>query len=151
MYTYGMREHQTTATTDCACLTARQAARALTRRYEQILQPSGLRIGQYALLAALLTAGEATISELALRLDLDRTTLTRELKPLQQQAWLTVRRGPDPRTRVVSATAAGEAVWRSAVPLWQQAQRDAALLLGETRWQALFGIARAIVDATPSG
>lgn len=67
---------------------------------------------------------------------MDRTTLTRNLKPLEREGWLQIKIGRDQRTRIVSLTTQGEAALERALPLWQKAQEEVVEVLGDQRWSA---------------
>jgi DNA-binding MarR family transcriptional regulator len=105
----------------CACLQARRRARMLTRAYDEILAPSGIKITQLGLLSCLLEE-PVLIGALADELDLDRTTLTRNLVPLEKQGLIAIVVGKDARSRSVSITTNGKLALKRALPLWQKAQ-----------------------------
>jgi len=106
----------------CICNNLRRAARLVTNYYDKLLEPAGLRVSQATVLVVLYLAGEQTINQLAEQLELDRTTLTRNLKPLAQQGLLTITPGSDQRTRVVTLSPKGEAALLKVLPLWEQTQ-----------------------------
>src|SRR5919199_6764755 len=129
----------------CACANLRKAARAVTQVFDEALAPSGLRVTQFTLLVTNRLAGESTINELAERMAMDRTTLSRNLKPLVRGGLLEVRPGEDGRTRLVRITPAGERMLEEAYPLWQRAQRETVSVLGEEGLVALLGdVAQAV-------
>ncbi|HSX07014.1 MAG TPA: MarR family transcriptional regulator [Candidatus Saccharimonadia bacterium] len=105
----------------CACLQARGRARELTKAYDQILAPSGLKITQFSPLSILL-AGSATISDLAEAINIDRTTLTRVLAPLQHSGYITTGNARDARKRIISLTEKGIQATKLAYTLWKEAQ-----------------------------
>jgi DNA-binding MarR family transcriptional regulator len=117
----------------------RRAARAVTQVFDEALAPSGLRATQFTLLVTSRLMGESTINELAEKMAMDRTTLSRNLKPLVRSGLLEVRRGEDLRTRLVRLTPAGEQALEEACPLWQHAQQETVSVLGEERYEALLG------------
>lgn len=121
-------------TPECACFNLRKAARAVTQYYGEALKPSGLRATQFTLLVAIYNAGPITINRLAERLIMDRTTLTRNLRPLEKQGLIESASGEDRRTRAVTLTDRGREVLSQALPLWEQAQRQIVELLGRERW-----------------
>jgi DNA-binding MarR family transcriptional regulator len=123
----------------CACANLRKAARAVTQVFDEALAPSGLRVTQFTLLVTNTLAGESTINELAERMAMDRTTLSRNLKPLVRGGLLEMRPGEDGRTRLVRLTPAGEHALEEAYPLWQRAQQETVSALGEERHEALLG------------
>src|SRR5271155_5616628 len=75
---------------DCNCLALRQAARHVSQFYDQFLAPSGLRTTQYSILARLQRKGPMTINALATELGMDRTTLGRNILPLQRDGLIAV-------------------------------------------------------------
>ena len=122
----------------CVCNNLRRAARAATSYYDGILgQASSLRVSQVTVLVVLYLAGSRTINALAEQLALDRTTLTRNLKPLAQEGLLTSAAGRDQRTRVVTLTAQGEEALLRALPLWEQAQAHMVAGMGQAQVAAL--------------
>ncbi len=121
----------------CACAGLRRTARAVTRVYDRHLRPAGIHVTQFSILAALAPA-DSTISQLGEGLGMDRTTLSRDLRPLQAQGLIEVRPGPDQRTRVVSLTEAGRRTFAAARPLWREAQTEIRTALGPDGWQRLF-------------
>jgi len=122
---------------NCTNFNLRKAARVVTHLYDEMLKPSGLRSTQFSLLTVLSLGEAETISNLAHKLVMDRTTLTRNLKPLQSQRWIKRVSGEDRRTRAWAITPKGRKVLAQALPLWQKAQRDTMSLLGKERWNGL--------------
>jgi DNA-binding MarR family transcriptional regulator len=121
----------------CACFNLRKASRVVTQHFDAILQPSGVSITQFTVLVEIAMAQAVTIHELAEVLVMDRTTLTRNLKPLEREGWVKIEHGQDRRIRVVSLATDGEAVLAKALPLWRQAQGSVVETLGSQRWSAL--------------
>jgi DNA-binding MarR family transcriptional regulator len=115
----------------CACFKVRKAARAITRLYEEVLRPSGLRSTQFSLLMAARVMGPVTVVNLAKVTVMDRTTLTRNLQILQKRRLITIKPGEDRRQREVNLTAAGMAALAKAVPLWRAAQDRVKQALGQ--------------------
>jgi len=112
---------------ECTCIRARQAARALTKVYDEALRPEGVQTSQLSVLVAVAHFGEAgaSIHALADVLGMDRSTLSRNLRPLEKLGLLRVARSPeDARLRLVLLTKQGERVIERVYPLWQRAQRE---------------------------
>src|SRR5215813_2673619 len=125
--------------TSCACFNIRKTARAITNLYDIVLQPTNLRATHDILLMAIAMVGKPTISRLAEVMVMDRTTVARELKPLEDQGLVRITPGGDRRTRQVQLTDAGFAKRREVVPLWQAAQsKIIAEGLGHERWSRLY-------------
>ncbi len=132
--------------TNCTCFGLRKAARAVTQRYDRALKPTGLRTTQFSLLAVTDRVGPRGMAELAEQLVMDRTTLTRNLKPLLDQGLLERVAGADRRRRPIAITAKGRAVLVQALPYWREAQVHMAGSLGRARWRRLLGDLRDTVD-----
>ena len=94
--------------TPCTCAMLRRTARRATQFYDQLLKPSGLTLSQYSLLANIERVGQPTISELAQRIGMDRTTLSRNLRPAVQAGWIAIVPGRDRRRRRVVLQPEGE-------------------------------------------
>ena len=122
---------------NCTSFNLRKAARAVSQVYDEALKPSGLRGTQFSLLVVVEGRGPAGVTELAKAMVMDRTTLTRNLKPLLAQGLLEVVDGPDRRRRPIAITGHGRETISRALPLWRQAQTRIAGALGKTRWAGL--------------
>ena len=123
----------------CLCTSLRQAALAATQIYDEALQPSGLKITMFRLLRRISKAGQPTISELARIVDLDRSTLGRNLRVLERAGHVKLDGGQDERSKIVSLTAKGTANLEKALPLWAKAQRTMQARLGDEK-AAVYGI-----------
>ena len=117
--------------------------------YEEALRPTGLRATQFSLLVATRLYGVTTINRLAKGLVMDRTTLTRNLKPLESQGLVRTNPGSeDRREREVTLTGAGQETLNKALPLWKEVQYEVTLALGQTRVSRLLSDLSAAVDVT---
>jgi DNA-binding MarR family transcriptional regulator len=131
---------------ECHCLAMRQAARHVTRFYDDVLAASGLRTTQFSILARLHRLGPMTINALADALVLDRTTLGRNILPLQRDGLITTfRAGEDRRSKTVRVTRAGVTRLKAAAQLWGEAQACFEAAFGVPRLSAL----RALLDEPP--
>src|SRR4051812_48820757 len=117
----------------CTCFRLRSLTRKVTQFYDKALAPSGLTVTQYSLMAHARRhePGAPTVTELAEALFTDRTTLTRNLRPLVDAGLLQLGEGADGRSKAVRVTAAGERAFRAAKPLWKQAQAEIQRRAGE--------------------
>src|SRR4029077_14293812 len=115
----------------CNCSALRQAARRVTRLYDDVLAPTGLGVNQYSILARLAHVGRSTIQDLARLLVMDRSTLGHLLRPLEKRGVVRLRVSEqDGRSRVAALTPAGRAAVAKGRPLWAQAQRRFASAFG---------------------
>lgn len=115
----------------CACNNLRKTARVVTQAYDAHLRPTGLRITQFSLLAVLATRHPLPMTHLAETMVMDRTTLTRNLKPLEKQGLIRIAPGADSRVHEISIRAKGRAKLAAAIPQWERAQKTIAESLGE--------------------
>jgi DNA-binding MarR family transcriptional regulator len=118
------------ACADCFCLASRQLSRKITRLYDSYMQKSGIRATQFSILSQLMLRGELPIGKLAGLLGMERTTLTRNLTPLETRKWISIKAGDDPRARMVAITAHGRGAMRRGFPFWSEAQAHVGRLLG---------------------
>ncbi|NDD95775.1 MAG: MarR family transcriptional regulator, partial [Betaproteobacteria bacterium] len=81
----------------CTNLKLRQLGRMVTRHYDRYLAEAGLKNTQYALLSHVVRLGPIRPSDLARRMQMDASTLTRNLQPMAAQGWLTIGQGEDGR------------------------------------------------------
>ena len=132
---------------DCNCLALRQAARHLTQFYDRQLAASGLRATQYSILARLERRGPLTINALAAELVMDRTTLGRNILPLQRDGLIAIAPGQsDRRSKELRLTPSGMARLREARKGWTEAQLQFERSFGVKRAKAL----RALLDNVTS-
>lgn len=130
----------------CNCLALRQAARLATQVYDQHLAPSGLRTTQFSILAKLERLGPASINALAAELVLDRTTLGRNILPLERDGLIRIEQGAsDRRARELHLTTAGEKRLQAARPAWLKAQATFESSFGPKRAETLRALLRALM------
>lgn len=114
----------------CFCHHARRTARAITRIFDEALQPVGLKASQFNILAMVAAHDGASTAEISRFLALDRTTLSRNLKPLQNAGYLTAQGGAGRRPDTLALTAAGKILFDQAAAHWQTAQSGLTQRLG---------------------
>jgi DNA-binding MarR family transcriptional regulator len=137
---------------DCNCLAIRQAARHVTQFYDQLFAPVGLRATQYAILSHLRRGGPMTINALAAALVMDRTTLGRNILPLQRDGLIEVApSSADRRRRELRLTEAGIAKQSAAVEYWKVGQDRFDSVFGGGRAAELRGLLREVVSSDFAG
>ena len=128
---------------ECTCLAVRQAARRVTQFYDHFLAPSGLRTTQFSILSKLRRLGETTINELAREMVMDRTTLGRNVLPLEREGLISIEPGrTDRRSKTVKLTAEGRKRLDEARERWRVAQAGFARGFGEERTVLLRSLLR---------
>jgi len=116
----------------CTCGRLRRLTRRVTAVYDRALAPCGLRITQFSLMSNLFRLKAPTLAQLAGTMDMERTTLLRNLRPLVAAGWVRAEQHANTRQREVSLTPAGRAKWSAAKPLWRVAQDAVNSALGDS-------------------
>jgi len=115
---------------NCVCQKVRAAARSVTCAYDEALRPVRLRATQLAVLAGVGVDGSVSITALAHQLGMDRTTLSRNIRPLEKAGLINVGAESWRRSRGLEITKKGRSRLREAFPLWQKAQETLRRKLG---------------------
>jgi len=124
----------------CTSFKLRQLGRVVARDYDAHVAACGLKTSQYSLLSHIAALGPVRPVDLAAHMNLDASTLTRNLKPLIAEGWAEMGEGADARSRLIHITEAGRAKRNEARALWQQAQRALNGRLGAARVAALHAL-----------
>lgn len=131
----------------CTNFKLRQLGRMVTRHYDRYLGAAGLKNTQYALLSHLVKLGPIRPSDLAKKMQMDASTLTRNLQPMAAQGWLEIGEGEDARSRLIYATAEGKNKRAEGQRAWKEAQRALNNRLGADNVLALHDLIDASMAA----
>ena len=133
----------------CANINLRRAARAVSNYYDEIfIEACGLRSTQIHPLVVLYLAGPLSINEIARKLEINRTTLSRNLSPLEEAGMLETALGDDLRVRVVTLTDRGRELLLNVLPIWEKVQAHMVQGLGQGRFDALLKELSDVVELT---
>jgi DNA-binding MarR family transcriptional regulator len=135
----------------CACFNFRKASRSVTQHFDQILAPTGLRSTQLVILITGQLLGPSSIARLARELVMDRSTLTRNLKPLMNMHLMRFSHHDAGKQKSVEITIDGQAALLRSAPYWDQAQSQLVNRFGGEKWNRIMADLSAIVDATRAG
>lgn len=124
----------------CMGMHVRRASRIVTQVYDSALRPVGLGVNQFMLLVSIHLMESAPITRLAQELFTDQTTLTRNLKLLEQRGLVAIAPGDDRRVKLVSLTVEGQSILAQGLPLWEQAQAKVKEHFGQQKWQTLLSL-----------
>jgi DNA-binding MarR family transcriptional regulator len=131
---------------DCNCYAVRAAARHVSQFYDQVLAPTGLRTTQFSMLAKLKRRGPLSINALAAEMVMDRTTLGRNILPLQRDGLVKIEPdAADRRAKALRLTKAGEKRLQAARERWAVAQERFDSVFGSPRAAELRALLRAVV------
>lgn len=121
----------------CASIRLRKTARTVNRFYEKVQQPAELSGTQFSLMVITALAGNPRVGDLAALLDLDQTTLSRNLKRLKNRELISILPGEDRRERRIRLTEAGRIGLNHALELWKDAQKTFLAGIGQDNWERL--------------
>ena len=124
----------------CTNLKLRQLTRRVSQHYDRIVASAGLKTTQYSLLSYVVRLGPARPGDIAAAMEMDASTLTRNLKPLVSAGLLTLGGGADGRSRLVGITDAGREKRQEAQRRWRVAQEGINTVLGPQRVVALHAL-----------
>ena len=135
----------------CACANLRRATRVVTQVYDAALSPVGIRATQFTVLATLAITGEVALTRLAEELVMDRTTLTRNLKPLIARGLVRVEKARDQRVRHIRLSDDGRQLFDLARPRWEKIQARLMERLGTARMASVLDDLKATLEAARGG
>ena len=135
-FSLGEKERIRLGRENCPCIALRKSTRAVTRRYDEVLDPVGLRATQLVILLELAYHGSATLSRLADLLVMEKSTLSRNLKPLESRGLLGFAQG-EGRHKLVQLTDEGVIKVRKAIPLWMEAQSETRHKADDRDWDTV--------------
>jgi len=125
------------AVENCVCFNLRWVTRAVTQFYDAEMRRHGIRPTQGSILASLQAKDSWNMAELSDWLGMERTTLVRNLRPLQRDGFVRVGGGGRGRLVELAITAKGRKQMEKLTPAWRAAQSAAVKTLGEKRWSAI--------------
>lgn len=120
---------------ECLAMRTRRLSRVVTRLFDAALRPLGIGVAQLSLLVAVQRRGPMAPAQVGRALDIEKSTLSRNLARLQESGWIQER--PEGRGKLLELTPAGRLLLAKAYPLWRQAQTRARRHLGEAAVSAL--------------
>ena len=127
---------------DCVATRMRMANRVITKVYDDALRPLGLKVTQMSMLVVAEDRGLIRQSEVGAELQLDDSTLSRNLERMRAHGWLEEVPADDARVHSFRLTQAGRVLLDKAIPVWTKAQAEARRLLGDAGVRALRRFAR---------
>ncbi|HEY1376484.1 MAG TPA: MarR family winged helix-turn-helix transcriptional regulator [Gemmataceae bacterium] len=135
----------------CIAVRLRLLNRVVTNLYDDALRPLGLKVSQLNILVVTARLGLARPAQVCDILQLDASTLSRNVRPLQAHGWLEVVPGEDARAQPFRLTPQGKRLIEKAVPAWEEAQRRATELLGSEGVALLGRAAKTLREAKAQG
>jgi len=143
------RKIHTKQASACHCMNLRRSSLAISQVYDEFLAPSGLKISQYLLIKHVKRLGPVSVSNLALEIGKDRTTVVRNLKPLEERELIVDTAKQHTRDRQLEVTDRGIEILEQAEPLWLEAQDFIEEYLGKDDMNTLTGLLSKIEVLVP--
>jgi DNA-binding MarR family transcriptional regulator len=122
---------------NCTCMHIRKSSRAVTQYYDTVLAPAGVSSTQLTLLVTIFLSKSRSLKEIADKIGMKPSSLTRMLRPMFEQDLVENEAGNDKKAKQLTLTEKGERTLRMAAPLWENAQKELVLKIGEGDWQDL--------------
>lgn len=132
----------------CCCFNLRKITRVITQYYDRSLEPSGLRCTQFNLLINLINSSAKTLTEMAEGLMMDRTTLTRNLRPLEKLGLITSSHVHDKRSKAYVLSELGTQTLYKGIPLWEAAHKRMMAEFGQDKYVHLLSELNLLKAAT---
>jgi len=146
-----MKDRRQPVATPCLCNALRQASRAVSRLYDEELRAVVLPTTQYSLLRLLPHAGKTRQRDLGELTLLDETILTRNLRPLVDRGWVSLRAGEDRREKLAAITGAGTAKIEEALPASERAQERMPSPMTDRAWSDALAALPALAPLADEG
>ena len=121
----------------CHCILLRKASRKVSSYYDEVLAPLGVNIGQFSLLRNINRTAPVSLTDLAARVELDRSTVGRNTKVLERMGLVKIGHGEDQREAMLEVTPNGHTVLTEGAPLWDSVQDDIEARLGPEKTRQL--------------
>jgi DNA-binding MarR family transcriptional regulator len=135
----------------CLAVRLRVLNRVISGIYDEALRPYGLKVSQLNILVAIARMADVQPARLCQGLHLDPSTLSRNVERMRKRGWLRTSSGNDGRTQLLALTPEGEELLKAVTPAWQEAQEQAAELLGQEGVAAVRTMARPLFSGGAAG
>ena len=131
---------------ECLAMRSRLIGRTITAIYDAALRPVGVTAGQLNILVVVVRRGPISPGEVARRLNIEKSTMSRNVERMKRNGWLAIRPGESARSQELRVTESGRKILLEAEPLWREAQRRAREILGVGGAEAIHQLADAILE-----
>jgi len=132
-----LSRHEIAKCTECTNFNLKKATRVIQNMFDEAFRPVGLEGTQYTVLGNVFVFGPITLTKLADLMYVDRTTLARNLAPLERKGLLEIKQGSDRRAKFINITSKGKEVLSEALPLWRKTQEKIKNALGLENWDSM--------------
>ena len=130
----------------CSCFYLRRAARLVSRQYAETMKAAGLRSSQFSIMSIISRHGRMTITDLADAMGLERTSSSRAVRLLEKDGLISISEEQEKRRRYIELTKQGKSAYKTALPLWNKAQRQFKKQLGAEDMKTLKSLLQRTTD-----
>ena len=131
---------------ECTSFNLKKATRVIQNLFDEAFKPVGLEGTQYTVLGHIFVHGPISLTKVADLMHVDRTTLARNLSPLERKGFVEIKPGSDRRAKFINITDKGKEVLSEALPLWKKAQERIKDTLGLENWESLISNLNGLVS-----
>ena len=128
----------------CLAVRVRMLNRTITNVYDEALRPLGLTAGQLNILVVVTRRGPISPGEVARRLNMEKSTVSRNIERMRKNGWLTVTAGESGRKQQLELTRKGKTLLENSLPVWEEAQTRAKAVLGRRGAESINSMANAV-------
>ncbi len=146
MESAGLGLYELSECRECTCFNLRKATRVVTQFYDDRMRQFNLRGTQFTLLAHTYAMGPVALTKLAEAMVTDRTTLARNLRPLEKEGLIKVEHGDDKRTRIISITAEGHKRITEAYRVWKETEEEIQRMVGRDKWSCMMSEVSSLIN-----
>ncbi len=132
-----LSRHEVSRCTECTAFNLKKATRIVQNLFDEAFKPMGLEGTQYTVLGHIFVHGPISLTKLADLMHVDRTTLARNLAPLEKKEFIEIKQGSDRRAKIINITSGGKEVLSDALPLWKKTQEEIKTALGLENWSSM--------------
>ncbi len=129
---------------ECLAVRVRMLNRTITAMYDEALRPLGLTAGQLNILVVIAKRGPISPGEIARRLNMEKSTASRNIERMRRNGWLTVTAAESGRRQQLSLTRQGKTLLEKSVPAWGEAQTRARAVLGRRGADSIHSVGNAV-------
>jgi len=132
-----LSRHEIAEGIECTAFNLKRATRVVQNLFDDAFKPVRLEGTQYTVLGHIFVYGPISLTKLADLMDVDRTTLARNLGPLEKRGLVEMKPGSDRRAKFINITIKGKEVLSDALPLWKETQEKIKTALGFENWDSM--------------
>ena len=122
---------------ECTGFNLKKATRIVQNLFDDAFKPVGLEGTQYTVLGHIFIYGPISLTKLADLMHVDRTTVARNLTPLEKKGFVEIKPGIDRRAKFINLTNKGKEVLSDALPIWKETQEKIKTALGLENWDSM--------------